>query len=97
MAKRRVKKYSPSEKDILDYRYCINKGVAYVMEKNISGSYYIKRLYLSKDKTSDNNKKDSYLRIDTSKSDRKYNRITLNENDAWIEVFRLYSLTKNKI
>lgn len=98
MAKRKVKKYSPNEQELLDYRYCVSKGVAYVLEKNTGEGYYIKRLYLSKDLTSDNNKKDSYLRKDKGNpSDKKFNRLTFNENNAWKEVFRLYELTRNKI
>jgi len=89
--------YSPVLEELENARFCIKKGIAYVPEAFAWREFYIKRLYLDKDLTSSGNKKDTYLRIDKSKSDRKYNRQKFNEFNVWKEVFRLYKLTRESL
>lgn len=89
--------YNPTLDDIDNAVFCIKKRVAYVPEAYEYGQFYVKRLYLEKDLSSSKTKRDSYLRKDKTKSDRKYNRLTFNEVNAWKEVFRLYKLTRESL
>ena len=98
MAKRKRTEYRPNKAEISDYLYCLKRGVAYVPEKNTSGNYYIKRLFLNKDLVSEGSKKDGYMRVDRTKSDkRKVNRKTFSYDEVWREVFKLYNLTRDNI
>lgn len=89
--------YNPTLDDINNAVFCMKNRVAYVPEAFGWKEFYIKRLYLDEDLSSSKTKKDSYLRKDKTKSDRKYNRLTFNEVNAWKEVFRLYKITRESL
>ncbi len=92
------KLYSPTEEDLDNFRWCVKRKIAYVPEAFLHRQYWIKRLYLDEDLTSNKDDRDSYLRVDKSKSDvRKINRKTFDEYEAFEEVFNLYRVTRKSL
>lgn len=93
MAKKESKKYSPSDQDIVNYRFCHENNIAFSIQKvseDVDRYYVVKynpKKYLDV----------SYMRKNTSIHASFANRLTLSENDAWKKVFEYYHKTKLNI
>tara|TARA_B110000014_G_scaffold160139_1_gene112781 strand:+ start:965 stop:1267 length:303 start_codon:yes stop_codon:yes gene_type:complete len=92
------KLYNPTTEDVKNFQWCVKNRIAYVPEAYEHRKFWIKRLYLDDDLTSGKDKRDSYLRIDKSKTDtRKNNRQIFNEFEVFEEIFRLYKVTRQSL
>jgi len=90
MAKKESKKYFPTDTDLDNSRFCIQRDIAFCIQKVDSET---EKCYIVKYKPS-RYKDVSYMRINTTIPASFQNRLKLNEYDAWVKVFECYNKTR---